>query len=94
MPIVPTAAPVITSISPTSANSTINVTVNGSNSGSSQGSNIVLIADANLAAGSIVSWSNTKIVFAVPNTTPSNPTASVYVYTSMGVSNQESLSIT
>jgi IPT/TIG domain-containing protein len=57
------AAPVLTSISPTSGYPGTQVTLNGSAFGASQGSGAVWLG--NKLAGSIVSWSDTQIVAVV-----------------------------
>ncbi len=106
--IVPSAnAPVITSVSPTSAAAGDEVTLTGRNFGASQGSSFLKFTDNGVNWGEpgdeadfqIVSWSDTKIVFTVP--VPSKgysvvpgTTATVSVTTGEGTSAASSLAIT
>jgi hypothetical protein len=94
------AAPVVSSLSTTSAQAGQQVTINGSGFGASQGSGYVAFSDngtnwgspANTATFTIDSWSDTAITFTVPS--PSGPSnefqvwagtpASVMVVTSAG----------
>jgi predicted alpha-1,2-mannosidase len=80
------AAPVVTSLSTTSAQAGQQVTINGSGFGASQGSGYVSFSDngtnwgspANTAAFTIDSWSDTAITFTVP--TPSGPSNEFQVW--------------
>jgi hypothetical protein len=99
----------IVSLAPTSAYAGEKVTITGTNFGSSQGTNYITFIDGqttwgeptNAATFTVVSWSNTSIVFEVPTpsgtddvwSVSSGDTATVQVTTSTGTSGILSLSI-
>ncbi len=83
-------APVIVSLSATTAAIGSQITINGSNFGATQSGSLVLL---NSAPVTINSWSNTSIVFTIPAVSASGPVV-VLVAPNMNASNVVKLTIT
>ena len=84
------SAPVILSLSATTATVGSQITITGSNFGATQGGSLVLL---NSAPVTINSWSNTSIVFTIPTVCASGPVV-VLVAPNMNASNVVKLTIT
>jgi carbon monoxide dehydrogenase subunit G len=77
-------APTLTSISPTAISPSIQMTLTGTGFGSAQGNGSVILGPE--ATGTVVSWSNTKIVVTVPSElVPGNASVTQNGATSNGI---------